>query len=185
MRQVLARYTHFIRQIVIAGRHHNLLRVVFLFAPAGRLRNHREPAVLPVHVQHFFKQPQLEAVMLRTLPVIFQSLNPRRLVPARHHRQPADLQQLRRRKKHHVHRVVVNRIAQASLVNHQRPHPHPLRLHSASQPGRPRSNANNVISIHNLSISRSINRLHTQCSAAPKAPFTCAIPYRNELTAYR
>src|SRR5208282_1683984 len=53
-------------------------------------------------------------------------------------------------KKHHVDRVVVNRVAQAAFVDHQRVHPRALGLDGAGQPGRPRANANNVVSCHNV-----------------------------------
>src|SRR5215472_14530522 len=93
--------------------------------------------------------------MLRALAVILQRFQSRGLVSQAHHRQIADLQQFRRREKHHIHRIIVNRIAQAALVNHQRPHPRALRLHGARQSGRPRSHANDVICGHLFSIRHS------------------------------
>src|SRR6516225_1326339 len=93
--------------------------------------------------------------MLSALAVILQRFQSRGLVSQAHHRQITDLQQFRRREKHHIHRIIVNRIAQAALVNHQRPHPRALRLHGARQSGRPRSHPNEVICGHLSSIRRS------------------------------
>src|SRR5208282_2527159 len=157
---------------VISRSHHNLLRRVPLFPPRFRLRHHHKRAVVPIHMRHPLKQPQLQLVMFRRLPVILQRLRASRLLRRAHHRQIPNLQQFRRREKHHVHRVVVNRIAQASLIHHQSPHPCPLRLHRASQPGRPRPNTQNVVSIHNPHVPRGVSAPARRILAGALRPFS-------------
>ena len=102
-----------------------------------RLRHHGEVAVMAVHSQHALKQPQLQFVVLCRLPVILQRLDAHGLFRRANQRQVADFQQFRSREEHHVDRVVVNRVAQAALVDHQRPHSRALRLDGAGQPGGP------------------------------------------------
>src|SRR5215469_12832013 len=97
--------------------------------------------------------------MLRPLPVVLQRLGSRRLLPAAHQRQTPDLQQFRCRKEHHVHGIAIYRIAQAALIDHQRLHPSPFRLHRTSQPGRPCTHTNHVVCRHIRSISPFFTRL--------------------------
>src|SRR5215469_1012354 len=97
--------------------------------------------------------------MLRPLPVVLQRLASCRLLPAAHQRQTPDLQQFRCRKEHHVHGIAVYRIAQAALIDHQRLHPSPFRLHRTSQPGWPCTHTNHVVCRHICSISPFFTRL--------------------------
>src|SRR6266478_702900 len=92
--------------------------------------------------------------MLRGFAVILQRLDARGFFVRTDQRQITNLQQLRGGEEHHVHRVVVDGIAQASLVEHQRAHARAPRFDGRGQPGWARANADNVVICHRFSVCR-------------------------------
>src|ERR1700686_3066261 len=86
--------------------------------------------------------------MLGSFSVILQGLDTRRLLVRTDQRQIANLQQLRRGKEHHVHRIVEDRIAQAAFVDDKRPHSRAFRFDGRRQAGWASANANHVIFRH-------------------------------------
>src|SRR5712664_1497136 len=109
---------------------------------------HHEISILAIDPQHALVQPQFKRIVLGRPPVVFQRLDTSGLFRRANQRQVTNFQQLRRCEKHHVHRVVEDRIAEACFVNDQRPHSGALRFNGRRQARRPRANADNVVGFH-------------------------------------
>ena len=86
--------------------------------------------------------------MLCCFPVVLQRFDARGLFRGAHHGQISNFEQLGRREKHHVYRVVIDGIAEATLVDHQRPHPGAFGFNRRRQAGRACANANQVVLFH-------------------------------------
>ena len=115
---------------------------------------HAEFSVCAVDTLHAMAEPQVQIVMLGALAIIFERLAARRLLRGARERQIADFQKFRRREKHHIDGIMVERIAKAPFVDHQRAHAGALGFDGAGQPRGPRSNANQIICAHEESVPR-------------------------------
>src|SRR6266481_9622136 len=152
--QLFTRHSEFIRQIVISRGDRNFPAPIFLLRSLLRARHHGKVSVAALDPNHPFILPQLQPVVFRRFAVILQRFNARGLIRSANERQVSNLQQLRRGEEHHVHGVVEDGIAQASFVDDQRLHSRPLGLDSSRKARRPRSNANNVVDSHDISVCR-------------------------------
>ncbi len=145
LRQTLTRNLQVIRQIIIAGRHDQLARPMHQLAPKLVRRMHREVSIRSRHAVHILILSNVELIVLRHLPVILQRLRPRRLLIRRRERHIANLQQLRRRKKCHVRRIMKQRIRQTTLIHQHDAQPQTLRRNRTRQTRRPRADHQNIL----------------------------------------
>ncbi len=150
VREVFSLDAEQIRQIVVPCRHDDFPRQITLRHAAFRARDHFKPAVSSADPLDAFIQPQLELIMLRRLAVVLERLQPGRLLRRTHQRQVANFKQFRSREEDHVDRVVEERIAKATLVDHQGPHPRSARLDRRGEPGRSRPDTDQIIGSHML-----------------------------------
>src|SRR5260370_11313294 len=148
VRKTLSRLAKLVRQIIITSRHGNLLALVFMLRYLLRSGYHREVSIPAINTQHLFVQSQFKRKVLSCLPVVFQRFDAGRFFRRANQRQVADLKQLRRREKYHVHWIMKDRIAKASFVDDQRPHSGALGFNTRSHARRPRADAHNVVGFH-------------------------------------
>src|SRR3974390_1142244 len=99
-------------------------------------RAYGEIAVMPFDTLDRLVLAHVEFIVLGGLPVIFQGLLPGGFLIGAGKRNVADLEQLGSGEKRHVAGIVVERIAQASLVDVRHLEAGALGLNTASQPGR-------------------------------------------------
>ena len=109
-------------KVVVAGGHRDFfcgeLRGNSLLVP----RMHAEFSVGAFDALHAVAEPQVQLIVLGALAIILERFAARGLLRGARKRQIANFQQFRRGEKHHVDGVMVNGIAKAALVNHQRTH---------------------------------------------------------------
>ena len=74
-------------------------------------------AVVAIDRDHALVLVDIEAIIFGDAAIIFQRLGAAGLFIERSHRQAADFEQLRRGEKHHVRRIVVERIDDAALFD--------------------------------------------------------------------
>ena len=152
VRQIFAGNAEAIGQVVVAGCDGNLLggelRRDSLLIP----RVHDKMPVAALDALDAMAQAQIQVVVLDALAVILQGLGARGFLGGAGQRQVADLQQFRRREKDHVHRIVVEGIAEAALVDHQRPHAGAFGFDGAGQAGGAGADANQIVGAHEKSL---------------------------------
>src|ERR1700691_5836732 len=126
--QVFARNIQFVGKIVITRGKHNLARPVVVdgIMPVGG--SDAKIIVLAGDRFHPFVLADLQVIMRRDSPIIFERLQSVRLRRSCREWNIANLEQLRRSKKHHVARIVINGIDEAALVDNQSLEPSLLSL---------------------------------------------------------
>ena len=132
--QVLAGNPEQVRNVVVAGCEDQLLRGVATGVSNPGASQQLKASVLALD---FFDQlilMDVELIPLRDQAVIFQRLQAGRLLALADHGKVADLQQLGRGEKDHVHGIVKNGIHHAPFFEHQVRQPVPLRFNGAGQP---------------------------------------------------
>ena len=148
MRQFFSGHIQEIRQIVVAGGDDDFAAAVFFARSVRSLRDNGVLAVAALDAIHAFKEPDIQRIVLRRFSVILERLVPRRLLRGANERQIPDFQQLGSGEKHHVHRVMKQRVAQATLVDHQGPHARAARFDGASEAGGTRADADQIVCCH-------------------------------------
>src|SRR5581483_7412065 len=117
--QILARYAHHVREVVIASGYDQLLRAIAAGAPFLPFRQHFKVAVRPRHLGDFLILVNIQAEVLCDHAVVLERLQPARLLPQADHWYVANLQQFRSGKEDHVYRIMKNGIDDAALLQHQ------------------------------------------------------------------
>ncbi len=134
--QVFAGDAYPVGQVVIAGGHHQLARAVLVPALVAVHGGHAEVAVRAGDGLHALVLADIQLVVRGHVAVVLQRLVTRGLRVGGGERDVADHQQLRRGEKHHVRRVMEERVDQASLVYQQRGETDLLRLDGAGHSRR-------------------------------------------------
>src|SRR6266702_3265975 len=111
-------------------------------------RHYCEVSILASNPQYPLVEPQFKRIVFRCLPVVLQGLDSSRLFRSANQGKIPNFQQLRRREKHHVHRIMKDRITETGFVDDQRPHSSALGFDGRRQTSRSRANADNVVSFH-------------------------------------
>ena len=145
VRQVFARHAETIGQIVVTGRNDQFGAMMHARLAKFGGRVDGEIAFVALDAIDFLIERGLDAVMLGRSAVILQRLRARGLAARARERQVADLHALGRGEEKHVRRVVVERIAQAAFVDHQRPQACALSLDGACKTGGPGPDADHVV----------------------------------------
>src|SRR5260370_15153321 len=86
--------------------------------------------------------------MLRSFAVILQRCDWGSVFVWADQRQVTDFEQRRSSKKHHIHRVMIDGVAQTALVDYQRAHPRAFRFNCGRQTSWSRANADDVVVSH-------------------------------------
>src|SRR5260370_3125112 len=111
-------------------------------------RYYHEVSIVALDPRNSLVEAQFKRIMLRRLPVVFQRLDASWLIRRANQRKIANFEQLRSREKHHFHWIVEDRIAEAGLVDDQRPHSGALGFNGGGQAPWPPANADNVVGFH-------------------------------------
>ena len=140
-RQILSRDSGQIRQIIVAhGNYHLPASVLATLSAGNPLCQNGKVAIRPTQAHHSLVLPDLQFITLGDAPIVFECLDPVRLLPLAHEWQLANLEQLRRGEEGHLRRVIVERVGNAALLDHQITKARPTGFDCASQPGRAPSN---------------------------------------------
>ena len=113
-----------------------------------------ERSVVPADaVSTGFVEARFEFVMLDGAAVILQRFGARGLPRRRRHGQVADFQELGRGEENHVDGIVVERIAEAALVDDERAHAGALGFDGAGEAGGAGADADDVVGFrHGMSL---------------------------------
>jgi len=141
VRQLLAGHPQSVGQIVVAGGHHDFPRRIGRDLTVGRARVHLKLAVGAANIRNLLSQAQFQLIVLSRLAVILECFDASRLLCRTDQRQIADFEQLRGGKENHVHRIVIERVAEATFVDDQRAHSGALGLYRTGQAGGTRADA--------------------------------------------
>ena len=114
--QVLTRNADLVGQIVIAGRDNDLPGAIIKDVPLPISSHHVKIAIFAVDGFDPLVLTNLQIVMLGCAAIIFERLQAGRLHQRTGEWDVADFEQLRRREKRHVRRIVKDRIDQAAFV---------------------------------------------------------------------
>ena len=97
-------------------------------------------------------QAQVQRIVLHAFAVILERLGASGFLGGAGERQIADFEKFRRGEKDHIDGIMIERVAQAALVDHQRAHPRAFCFNGAGQAGGSRSDANQVVCAHESSL---------------------------------
>src|ERR1700691_4428382 len=128
VRQIFAGNAETIGKVIIARGHGNFLacklRGVSVLIP----RVHAEFSVASLNSLHAVGEAQFQIIVLHALAIIFERLGTSRLFRGTRKRQIADFQKFGRGEEHHIDWIMVDGVAEASFVDHQRTHSRSLGL---------------------------------------------------------
>ncbi len=113
---------------------------------------HAKSSIAALNILDALAQSQFQRIMLRAFAVILERLSAGGLLRRTRKWKIPDFEQFRRREEDHIDRIVVERIAQAAFVDHQRAQARAFRLDGASQACRARSDANQIKGVHESSL---------------------------------
>src|SRR4029077_2166953 len=135
--QVLAGDIELVGEIVVAGGKYDLARTIIMdgVVPVGR--SDAKITVFTRDRLHPLILVDGQVIMFGDTAVIFERFEPRGLRQRSGERNIANLEQLRRGKKHHVARIAINGIDEASLVDDESFEAGLLSLDGASHPSGP------------------------------------------------
>ena len=135
--QILAGHTQPVRVVVVSDGKHDGAGAVGSRPRPGRAGHGQHPGRL-VAIETGYPTPEFDAEveLLGDAPVVSQRLDSSRLLIGRHQRHAADLEQLRRREKRHVHGELINRVHQHALFEHRVVQPRLPRSNCRRQPRR-------------------------------------------------
>ena len=174
VRKVLARHADEVRMIEVADREDDVAAVT---NPANafvgsrfdvedrcprlpRVARSAACAEAGIDVHHLLAELDLQFVGVDDAAVVAQRFDPRRLFKWRHERQPADLEQLRRREEHHVDRESIDRIDEHALFDNRVVEPDTLGRNAGGQPGRAGAHDGDVANLHfRVSLATRIRRI--------------------------
>jgi hypothetical protein len=117
VRQIFARDTEVVWQVVIADRQHHGSRVPFASDTAMRCRHGEHAVIAAFDLGDGLVIRDRNVVGVDDAAVIAQRFEARRLVVRRGQGQATDLEQFRRGEEHHVHREVEDRIDQHTFLD--------------------------------------------------------------------
>ena len=117
--QVFAGDFESVGEIVVAGGNHDLACTVVVDGALPVGRGYAKITVLTRNRLYPFVLPDVQLKVLGDTAVIFERFQPRRLSQRGGERNIANLEQLRRGEEHHVGRIVIDGIDEASLVDNQ------------------------------------------------------------------
>jgi len=132
---VLAGDIELVSEIIVAGGEHDLARTVIVdgVVPVGC--GDTKITVLPCNRLHPLILVDRQVIMFSDTAVIFERFEPRGLRQRGGERNIANLEQLRRGEEHHVARIAIDGIDQASLVDDERFEASLLSLYGAGHSG--------------------------------------------------
>src|SRR5258706_2478877 len=133
--QVVAGDIELVGEIVVASGQHNLARTIIMDGIVPVSGGHTKITVFTRNRFHPLILVDGQVIMLGDTAVIFERFEPRGLRQSSGERNVANLKQLRRGEKHHVARIAINGIDQASLVDDERFEASFLSLDSTSHAG--------------------------------------------------
>src|SRR5215469_17990922 len=142
--QVFAGNSQPVGQIVVAGGHNHFAGAVVVDVSGAIGRGNAEVPVLAGHGLDPAILVNVQVVMFGHSPVVLEGLPPRGLRIGGGEGNVADLEQLGRGEKHHVRRIVVDRVDQAALLDHQHAQADLLRLNPARQTGGASANDDDI-----------------------------------------
>ena len=130
-----------------------LLRVIFVRRRRFDRACGRRSAVVAGDAFDALVQMRLESVVLDGAAIVFQGLGARGLAAGDGHGQVADFHALGRGEERHVHRIVVERIAEAAFVDDERAQAGALGFDGAGEAGGAGADADDVVrSAHGSSV---------------------------------
>ena len=159
-----------IRPVVVAGGDDDFLAVEFVLRAGFVVGVDDERAVVTADLIDGFVEPRFDSVVFHGAAIIVERLGARGLPRRDRHGQVADFHALGRGEERHVDRIVVERIAEAALVDDERAHAGALGFDGAGETGGPGADADNVVGVrHRLNLGSERRRGGTK---APKRSAT-------------
>src|ERR1700736_3968601 len=121
MRQIFARNSNAIRKIVVPGSNDNLLSFKLRQNSLLVASMHAKLAGAAFDSFNELAQSQFQSIVLSALAIILERLGTCRFLSRTGEGQIADFKKLRRSEEHHIDRIMVERVAQATFIDHQWP----------------------------------------------------------------
>src|SRR5260370_37974936 len=129
----------------VAGGHNDLTAFVAIAFTLFDARKNGEMPIVSLDTLNAFIEPQFEAIVFRSLPVVFERFIPGWFFPSTCKGEVTDFEELGSGEEQHVGRIVVERITEAAIVNNQGTHSGTLSFDGQNESGRTRPHEGNAV----------------------------------------